>query len=252
MDEAIACYRKAIELDPKFAYPYNNLGFALRDPKKLGEAIEAFHKAIELNPKFAHPYIGLGNALRDQKKLPEAVDAYHKAIELDPKYAPAYNGLGNALLDQKKLPEAIDAYSKAIELDPKNAGACNNLAWLLATCSDAKFRDPERALALAKKAVDFARNNGTYLNTLGAALYRAGDWKAGIAALEKSMAFNKGGNSLEWFFLAMAHWQLGEKDHAREWYDRAVQWMDKNAPNDADLRRFRAEACELLEVKEQK
>jgi hypothetical protein len=47
----------------------------------------------------------------------------------------------------------------------------------------------------------------------------------------------------------MAHWQLGAKDEAREWYDLAVQWMDQNDPKNEDLRRFRAEAAELLRIK---
>ena len=46
----------------------------------------------------------------------------------------------------------------------------------------------------------------------------------------------------------MAHWQLGEKEAARKWYDQAVAWMDKNQPNNEELRRFRAEAAELLGV----
>ena len=50
----------------------------------------------------------------------------------------------------------------------------------------------------------------------------------------------------------MAHWQLGKKDKARAWYDRAVQWMNKNQPNNRELRRFRAEAAELLELREEK
>ena len=56
----------------------------------------------------------------------------------------------------------------------------------------------------------------------------------------------------DWFFLAMAHWQLSEKDKAREFYDRAVQWMDKNQPTNEELLRFRAEAAEQLGVKEKK
>ena len=91
---------------------------------------------------------------------------------------------------------------------------------------------PSRAVALARKAVELEPKNWAYRNTLGAAQYRAGDWKAAIAALEKSMELRKGGDSNDWFFLAMAHWQLGEKDKAREWYDRAVQWMDKNQPTE--------------------
>ena len=41
-------------------------------------------------------------------------------------------------------------------------------------------------------------------------------------------------------------------DKAREFYNRAVQWMEKNQPNNEELRRFRAEAAGLLELKEKK
>jgi hypothetical protein len=55
-------------------------------------------------------------------------------------------------------------------------------------------------------------------------------------------------NADEGFFLAMAHWQLGEKDKAREWFARSVQWMEKGTKEDAELKRFRAEAAGLLGV----
>ena len=58
----------------------------------------------------------------------------------------------------------------------------------------------------------------------------------------------RGGDSAQWFCLAMAHWQLDNKDEARKWYDRAVAWMDKNQPNDEELSRFRTEAAELLKI----
>ncbi len=55
---------------------------------------------------------------------------------------------------------------------------------------------------------------------------------------------------LDWLFLAMAHWQLGDKGAARKWYDQAVQWMEKFAPRNDEILRFRAEAAALLQVKE--
>jgi len=82
--------------------------------------------------------------------------------------------------------------------------------------------------------------------------YRAGNWKDAIAALEKSMELRKSGDSNDWFFLAMAHWQLGDQDKVHKWYDRSVQWMDKNQPTNEELRRIRMEAAELLELKENK
>ena len=65
------------------------------------------------------------------------------------------------------------------------------------------------------------------------------------------MELKKGGStSFEWFFLAMAYWQLSEKQKARPWYEKAVEWMDKHDPKNEELRRFRAEAEELLRVKQ--
>jgi uncharacterized protein HemY len=59
--------------------------------------------------------------------------------------------------------------------------------------------------------VELTPGDGAYWSTLGVACYRAEDWKATIAALEKSMELSKGGNGFDWFFLAMAHWQLATK-----------------------------------------
>jgi tetratricopeptide (TPR) repeat protein len=100
--------------------------------------------------------------------------------------------------------------------------------------------------------VNHAPRDARVWNTLGVAHYRTGDWQAAIAALDKSMALGRGGDSIDWFFLAMAHWRLGNKDEARQRYVRAVQWMEKNAPGNEELIRFRAEAAELLGVNEKK
>src|SRR4030095_12121793 len=117
---------------------------------------------------------------------------------------------------------------------------------ILATRPEANLRDPKEAVALARRAVDLKPEEGNYWNTLGVAQYRADEWKASSAALEKSMELRKGGDCNDWFFLAMAHWQLGENDKAREWYDKAALWMDTNAKDNAELIRFRAEAEELM------
>jgi hypothetical protein len=52
-----------------------------------------------------------------------------------------------------------------------------------------------------------------------------------------------------WLFLAMAHWQSGQRDQARKWYAQAVEWMEKNPANKwntDELRGYRAEADKLL------
>jgi hypothetical protein len=39
------------------------------------------------------------------------------------------------------------------------------------------------------------------------------------------------------------------QERARKWFDQAVEWMEKNEPNDAELRQFRAQAEELMHKK---
>ena len=144
--------------------------------------------------------------------------------------------------------EAIDDLSTTVELAAENAGVLNDLAWLLATCTDPRFRDPSRVLHRAKKAVELEPNQGIWWNTLGAAHYRAGDWKSAAVALEKSMQLRQGGDANEWFFLAMTHWRLDHQEEAGKWYALAVRWMDKNSPQNEELGRFRTEAAKLLKM----
>jgi serine/threonine protein kinase/tetratricopeptide (TPR) repeat protein len=219
---------------------------------KLAEAVARHRKAIEVDPKDAAAYYGLGVALKAQGKLDQAIDAYRKAVELDPKNARAHASLGASLHVQGMLDQAIDTYDKAVALDPKNAVVHTNLAWILATCPDPKFRDGARAAKHAKIAVEVSPKVINVWSNLGVAQYRAGQWKEARAALEKADHLANRGDYFHRFFLAMAQWQLGNKEEARKSYDQAVQWMDKNLAQNEELRRFRAEAEELLGVKEKK
>jgi tetratricopeptide (TPR) repeat protein len=251
LDDAIAVLRKAVEIDPKYAYAQNNLGVALyNDLKDYDMAVECFRKAIELRPKNALYWVNLSRPLLSQGKHDDAIAACRKAIEIDPnskEAAHAYFQIGKVLENQGKPDETIACFRKAAELDPNFGLAHSCLAWLLTNCREAKFRDASGGLEAARKAVEVVPKSSLAWQVLGWARYRAGDWKASVEALDKSCDLDddpKGGNALQWFFLAMAHWQLGEKDTAREFYNRAVQYD----PKSEDLRRFRAEAEELLKT----
>ncbi len=138
-----------------------------------------------------------------------------------------------------------------LQTDAQRACSLNKQAWALVTNPDPALGDAQRAVKLATDAVELAPKHAHYWNTLGVAHYRARSWKESIAALRKSMGLFCGQlESWNTFFLAMAHWQLGNKEEARKWYDQGAAWMDENQPKNEELRRFRAEAVELLGVKE--
>jgi serine/threonine protein kinase/tetratricopeptide (TPR) repeat protein len=168
--------------------------------------------------------------------------------------ANSYAAVGRHGEELKLREEALARWKAKFGADhPNTLASVKNLTELLANCPDVKLRDPKRAVELAEKAVELAPRSAWSWHVLGWARYRNGAWKDSIAALEKSIEVRKdGGDSWHWFFLAMARWQLGEKGKAREWYDRAVEWMDKNQPKHEELRRFQAEAAELLELKVKK
>src|SRR5262249_22308539 len=150
-----------------------------------------------------------------------------------------------------RLAEAIAEYRESIRLNPDNGEAYALLASLLATAADTKLRDGAEAVKLARQSVKLAPNDAAAWQALGWAHYSTGACKDSIEAFHKSMDLQqdpKGGDSGQWFGLAVAHWQLGQREEARSWYGKAVQWMEKNAPQDEQSRRFRAEAAEVLGI----
>ena len=258
-DAAIAAYREALRLNPLYAKAHSNLGLALNEKGQLDEAIDAHREAVRLKPDDAEAYNLLGAALNEKGQWDEAIAAFREAVRLQPKLEPAHSNLGGVLALKGQYAEAIAAQGEALRLTPDSLHARNNLAWLLATCAEATFRDPARAVELAKKAVELipqARRANPLIEeklfwgTLGTAYYRFGDSKAAITALEKSVKLGHGGTGYNWFFLAMAHWQLGDKDQATKYHKQAIEWMDKHGPQNEELRRFRLEASELMGIRE--
>jgi tetratricopeptide (TPR) repeat protein len=253
-DKAIADYSKAIELDGKSTLPWNGRGECYKELNQWDKALADHSKAIDLDPKNADSWTYRGSVHWTLGQFDKAISEFTKAIELDPKSAWAFMCRGMANKGKKQWREVIADWSKAVELDPDIAEYHNNLAWLLATCIDAEFRDPVRAVELAKKAIELTPKDGGVNNTLGVAQYRAGNCDAAIEALEKSTEL-QGDNAWDCFFLAMSYWKLGHKDKGLSCYQRAVEWLEKKNPTlsnqfKEELSRFRTEAKELLNARE--
>ena len=166
------------------------------------------------------------------------------------KQAKRHFELANEHLQSQRWREAVAESKRAVEVSPENATHHNGLAWLLATCPDLVYREGVLAVKHARKAVELERESPESWNTLGVACYRIGEWQQAIDMLSKAEQLQPniyfGHNA---FFLAMAHWQLGEKETARELLEQAARWLSSTKPPVSDreeLDRFRAEAMELL------
>jgi tetratricopeptide (TPR) repeat protein len=256
-DQARADYAMALKLDPTFAKAWNNLCEVYFRLEQWDKAVDYFSQRLASDSKFVPALVNRGLAYAKLGKSEEALADLGKVTELYPQWDAGWIQRANVYAQRQEWDKALKEYSKALAIwskviaqNPQDPERHNNQAWALATHAEPRFRNPRRAVELAMKAVELAPKAETYWNTLGAAQYRAGAWQDARAALEESMKLSKGGTSFDWFFLAMVHWRLGHKDEARKLYERAVQWMSANQPQNDELRRFRAEAAELLGIQE--
>jgi tetratricopeptide (TPR) repeat protein len=233
--------------DPDYRYHQaragNFLGIALRYmPKEADAAIRLHRNAIALCDRLVAKF-------PDQPRYRQQLVRSHYALGLALGMTQRWTDMEAAF--RKALAEWKAPVDSIPEHGPLFASVQNDLAWLLVACPDEMIRNAKEAVEFAKKAVE-ADPKPTYWNTLGVAQYRAGEWQAAVTTLEKSMGLRTGGSGHDWFFLAMAHWHLGGKNEARKWYDKAVARMEKHKQNNDELRRFRAEAAELLGIEKKK
>ena len=207
----------------------------------------AYREAIWLSPDDADAHHKLGVILRDGRHEYDAAAAeFREAIRLQPDHHWSHEDLGGILNHQGKREEAIAEFRTSTRTDALCTRSHNTLAWTLAFPLKRPQREYDEALIHARKAVEIDPGNGSLVNTLMLAEYRASHWAESIAAGERSMALTNGGDANDWFFLAMAHSQKGNKDEARKWFDKSVAWTTEKAPNSAELRQFWTEAAELV------
>ncbi|MEG3894149.1 MULTISPECIES: tetratricopeptide repeat protein [unclassified Microcoleus] len=139
-DEAVAAYKKALELNPNFSWSYHSLGDVLLKLEKWEEAVAAYKKAVELNPDFSWSYHNLGDALLKLRRWEEAAAAYRCEIALNSDFAWSFCNLGDVLTQLKYWDEAIAAYLKAIEIDGNLPGIYDKLGYAFGqTESDLKL-----------------------------------------------------------------------------------------------------------------
>jgi tetratricopeptide (TPR) repeat protein len=181
--EAIASEELSLEDLSKTFY---NRGFAWMKMGDDDNAIADFTEAIEIAPRFDEAFFNRGRAWHDKGDYGKAIVDYTKAIEIVPNDAFAYFNRGNSWVKTGASDKAIADYTKAIEIEPKFTDAYNNLAWLMATCPEGRYRDGKRAVELAEKAVKLEETPNR-LNTLAAAYAEAGRFQEAIKTQERAI-----------------------------------------------------------------
>jgi arylsulfatase A-like enzyme/Flp pilus assembly protein TadD len=103
------------------------LGNAYTAANRNADAIRTFEHLLEIDPKSALAYQDLGTAQLQTKDAKNAEASLRRAIQLDPSLSGAYTALGVVLASTGRTSEAIDAWKKALSIDPNDANARDNL-----------------------------------------------------------------------------------------------------------------------------
>ena len=120
-DQALDRFRRALEIDAKFADGHFHLGAALAEAQRWEDAVASYRTALALPtltvPDFANQNLGL--ALFHLKRYREAEQVLRLAIGLDPELQGAYYHLGLVLAAENRKDEAKAAFRRARQLGPE-------------------------------------------------------------------------------------------------------------------------------------
>jgi tetratricopeptide (TPR) repeat protein len=179
-------YRKAIEADPEFAFPYASLGNLLvDDDDQLAAAVANLERSVDLDPKYSFAYAGLGNALQRSDDVEGAIVNFRQAILLDPGDGYAHRSLGRVLWTKGEFEDAIASYRLAIDIDGNDAIAYN---WLGIAQND--NGDLDDAEASYRKAIELYSEYADPHYRLGFLMEAKGDYDDAIVSYQKAIGID--------------------------------------------------------------
>lgn len=216
-NEAVICYKQAIEVNPNFPWSYHKLGEALSQLQQWNEAVDYYRIATEINPNFPWSYHKLGDSLTQIKKLEEAVSAYHKFIEIKPDFPWIYNKLGELLIKLKRWEEVVVCYNRLLELQPNLLESYRKLGEGLM-----HLEKWQEAVVAYEKAIKLNPNLYSSHKNLGECLMRLERWLEAAESYQNAINLNPG-NYWDYNKLGEILSRLERCDEAIEVYNKAIE-----------------------------
>jgi tetratricopeptide (TPR) repeat protein len=225
-DRLAADYPDVANFERDRAGMYYYLDLADRANRDATGARRAIEKSIEIMTRLA--------ALHPENR------AYQREL------SQYYSVSGDIDVAIGRLESGLKQQERAAAIDPSNPRPFDQVAVALSSFRDPRLRAPLRAVEFARKAIAIAPRNPQYWHTLGVAQYRAGQWQAALDSLKNSMLLQNGGDGLDWYFVAMATWQVGDKSSARDYFRKAEDWKIKEHVGADDLQGLDREVAQLV------
>lgn len=180
LEEAVAAYARAVELDPGNAQYWKALGAAFAKGGDYRSSVEPFAKACGLNERLTDACYYLGRNYYAVDRYADAIAPLEKALKHDPAKSRAEAALGQAL-------EALGRYEEA-EKRLRSAVARRDAFDTQARVAYSQFLRRQGRPAESCKVLEEARQPGgeEFWFEMGLALYQAERYAEALKALEKA------------------------------------------------------------------
>ena len=119
-EEIIAAYQKTVELDPKSAGAFVNLGTVFFNGHAWADAEANYLKALTIDADYALAHFNLGNLYDEQDDLENAEQHYLEALRLHPAYADAHYNMALLYQGMRDFMRAVKHWRAYLKLDPSS------------------------------------------------------------------------------------------------------------------------------------
>ena len=187
VDRARENYRKALELNLEpsdAAQVHHHLGLIESQTGSPDLAVEEYRTALALDPGLTLARLDLGAALGTLGRWEESAKMYRQVVEAEPGNLRARLGEAAALTSLGRWREARQRLEEGWQANPESVELMHALARLLASAGDPEVRDGDRALELARRAVE-AGLSPSRLETLAMASAEAGQLEEAVRLQEE-------------------------------------------------------------------
>jgi tetratricopeptide (TPR) repeat protein len=195
---AVADFSHVIQLKPDYGPAYRNRGEVLFATGQYAKAIDDYTRAVAHMPQSHELYYLRASALHRAGRVREAIGDYDMSLAGDADDAERLIGRSGAHADLSNFAAAIADLDTAIKLAPQSAEAYRAVAWILATCPNARYRRPDKALLAARHALELqGKTDPAYFDTLAAAYAAAEDYEQAAAVQDQAIRLASGRDEKE-------------------------------------------------------
>jgi tetratricopeptide (TPR) repeat protein len=220
---AVRNFRRVTELASWNADGWVFLSAIFINKNDFVRSLPILESAVKAVPEDFRVNFFLGVAYSRVGRNEDAARILEKARQINPKDVDAIGQLALVYESLKKLDESDSLYEEALRIDPQNHLILNNYSYSMAE----RNIQLQRALAMAKKAVEAQPENSSYLDTMGWVYFRLGRYREAETFVKR--AIDKGdANATLHEHLGDIYFRLNDPDRALEQWNLALKLDEGN------------------------